>query len=333
MARGDQLSRQWKIIQALTSARQGKSAAQLAGELDCHSRTVYRDLEALQAAGFPLLTEKKDGRTRWLILESNRHQPPIPLSLTELMALHFSRHLFKSLEGTYLYDSLVSLFDKVRATLPQPYQDYLKKAEHSIGAGTRARNPQGDLRAVLTRVHQAVQERRMVAMRYFTMSRRAMTNRRVNPYKVWFYEDTFYVIGHCHTRQDVRVFALDRIAGLDLLEETFEIPDTFDAQDFMGRSFGIFHGPPVEVAVHFTPDVAGYIRERVWHPSQHLETQSDGSLVFKAEVAGLEEIKYWILKWGKAATVLYPDSLRAAIAEEAMALLRQHQETLPHAPK
>ena len=57
MARGDQLGRQWKIIQSLISSRRGKSAAELAQGLDCNPRTVYRDLEALQVAGFPIYTD------------------------------------------------------------------------------------------------------------------------------------------------------------------------------------------------------------------------------------------------------------------------------------
>jgi len=44
MARGDQLGRQWRIIQTLISSRMGNSAAELASQLDCHARTVYRDL-------------------------------------------------------------------------------------------------------------------------------------------------------------------------------------------------------------------------------------------------------------------------------------------------
>ncbi|MBT8371086.1 MAG: helix-turn-helix domain-containing protein, partial [Deltaproteobacteria bacterium] len=46
MARGDQLARQWKIIQALSASRHGCSVGQLAEEMQCHKRTVYRDLEA-----------------------------------------------------------------------------------------------------------------------------------------------------------------------------------------------------------------------------------------------------------------------------------------------
>ena len=105
MARGDQLSRQWKIIQTLMAVTRGKTKHDLAAELECHHRTVYRDLEALQAAGFPLVTEQRDNHTYWSIIEGNRHQMPLPLSLTELMALYFSRNMLKILQGTAIYDS------------------------------------------------------------------------------------------------------------------------------------------------------------------------------------------------------------------------------------
>ena len=62
MARGDQLGRQWKIIQTLISSRKGKSATELAEELECNPRRIYRDLEALQVAGFPIYTDRMEGR-------------------------------------------------------------------------------------------------------------------------------------------------------------------------------------------------------------------------------------------------------------------------------
>ena len=63
MARGDQLARQWRILQSLIAARRGKSAADLARELENHWRTVYRDLEALQLAGFPIFTDRVEAKT------------------------------------------------------------------------------------------------------------------------------------------------------------------------------------------------------------------------------------------------------------------------------
>ena len=118
MARGDQLGRQWRIIQTLLTSKLGKSAAELADDLDCNPRTVYRDLEALQVAGFPIYTERIDGKNLWSLLDTMKHQLPIPFNLMELMALYFSRDMLKVFKDTVFYDSLESLFHKIKTTLP-----------------------------------------------------------------------------------------------------------------------------------------------------------------------------------------------------------------------
>jgi predicted DNA-binding transcriptional regulator YafY len=104
MARGDQLGRQWTILQILLTSNTGKSVADIVEKINCHSRTVYRDLEALQEGGFPLYTEKKDGRTLWFILETAKKNVPIPLSLSELMALYFGRDMLNVLKNTIFHD-------------------------------------------------------------------------------------------------------------------------------------------------------------------------------------------------------------------------------------
>ncbi len=109
MARGDQLSRQWRIIQTLNTSKIGKSAADLAEDLDCNPRTVYRDLEALQTAGFPIYIEKVDGKNLWSLLDTMRHHIPIPFNLMELMALYFSRDMMRVFKNTVFYDNLESL--------------------------------------------------------------------------------------------------------------------------------------------------------------------------------------------------------------------------------
>lgn len=321
MARGDQLSRQWRIIQSLMAASRGKSAAALAKALGCHSRTVYRDLEALQLAGFPLYTEKSEGRTLWSILEGGRHQMPIPLNLTELMALYFSRKMLKILEDSAIHDSLVSLFEKVKATLPSEYVSYLEEMENSLEVGIKAHKTYRHFQETLAAVHEAVRRQCHIDIDYFTMSRNASTARRVAPYKVWFYDETFYLIGYCNLRKGIRLFAIERIERIALTENRFKIPDGFDAETFMQASFGVFQGETVKVRIRFSSQAAGYVKEKIWHPSQTLTPEPDGSIVFSAEVAGIEEIKIWIMKWGAAAQVLEPEKLRREIAKEARKML------------
>lgn len=328
MARGDQLSRQWRIIQTLISARQGRSASDLAGTLGCHSRTIYRDLEALQAAGFPLYNQRWDNKTLWSILDAGSQQMPIPLSLTELMALYFSRNMLNVLQGSAIHDSLTSLFEKVKATLPQQYIDYLVKIEHSLAVGVKAHKPYRKFKNTLDQVQEAAQNHRLIRMRYFTMSRRKRTRRQIDPYQVWYYDDTFYLIGYCHQRKEIRLFAIDRIEQIEILDKTFDPPEGFDAEQFMQTSFGVFQGEPVTVKIRFTKEAAGYVSEKIWHPTQALTPQPDGGLLFEAQVAGIDEIKRWVLKWGANAEVVVPDELQQEVSNEAQAILDHYASVL-----
>ena len=327
MARGDQLARQWTIIQSLLASRRGKTIAELAGGLGCHRRTVYRDLEALQSAGFPLYNDQEEGRSRWYLIESARQAVPIPFSMTELMALYFSRDWLRVLENTVFHDSLESLFQKVKATLPAETDRYLETFRRTVRVGTQPHKTYGAFRETLDRVNQAIIEQKILRIDYFTMSRKKRSRRRVAPYRLWFFDGAFYLIAHCYRRKDVRVFAVDRIRSIDALEETFRRPEEEIVDSFMKTSFGIFRGENVQVAIRFSPEVAGYIREKNWHATQKLTRLDGGALLFEAEVAGTEEIKHWIMQWGAQAHVLAPERLREEIQLEAAALLKAYADT------
>ena len=324
MARGDQLGRQWKIIRSLIASKRGKSVQDLASELSCHSRTVYRDLEALQVAGFPVYTERKNQKNYWSLMESAKHQIPIPFNITELMALYFSSDMLKMLKNTLFYDSLESLFQKIKATLPPEYMTYLEHVESSLKVDLKPTKDYSQFSEIIDRINEAILNRRHVRITYFVMSRKKTSQRTVAPYKLWFFDGTFYMLGFCHLRKDIRLFAVDRIRKMVLTDTTFETPQDFDIENLLRDSFGAFLGDPVQVAIHFSPRVAGYVNEKIWHESQVVEKQKDGSLIFKAEIAGTEEIKFWILRWGKDAVVLKPDSLREEIQKEAEGILREY---------
>ena len=324
MARGEQLGRQWRIIQTLISCRTGKSAADLARELECNARTIYRDLEALQIAGFPIYTEKEGKKSLWSLLDTVKHQIPVPFSLPELMALYFSEDMLKVFRGTMFHDSLESLFRKIRTTLPPESVKYLQEVEQTLHLEIKPFKEYEKFREIINRVNDAAVKKRRVEIVYYTMSRKKETRRKVDPYRIWFFDGSFYMIGLCHLRDEVRIFALDRIKLLHQTNESFEVPEDFSLEAFTGPSFGVFQGEPVKVRIWFSPEVAGYIKEKIWHESQEILPQKDGSLVYEAEVAETVELKSWIMSWGANAFVLEPESLREEIGAEAMAMLERH---------
>ena len=325
MARGDQLARQWRIFHTLISSKYGKSVSDLAGNLECHPRTVYRDLDALQAAGFPLYNERVNGTSRWAVLDSAKQQVPIPFDLSELMALYFGRDALNVLKDTMFHDSLESLFQKIKTTLPPASKKYLDRIEKSLKVGQQPYKPYGKFKKIIAEVNGAVLNRKVIEIVYHTMSRNKVTRRNVSPYKIWYSNGSFYLIGHCHLKEELRIFAVDRVKMLTVTDETFAVPDDFDIDAFMQGSFGAFHGKPVRVRIHFTADAAGYVKEKIWHASQKIEELDDGSIIFEAEVAGTNEIKLWVMRWGARACVLEPENLREEIQSEAAGMLVMYE--------
>jgi predicted DNA-binding transcriptional regulator YafY len=81
----------------------------------------------------------------------------------------------------------------------------------------------------------------------------------------------------------------------------------------------------VRVKVRFLPAVARYVEESTWHPSQKLTRQRDGSVIAEFTLDGTEEIKRWIMSFGKQAQVMKPDELRDEIVEEWKKAVAVHE--------
>jgi predicted DNA-binding transcriptional regulator YafY len=158
------------------------------------------------------------------------------------------------------------------------------------------------------------------------MSRKEKTKRKIDPYFIRFYNGTFYLIGFCHLRDKIRTFVMSRIKMLSQSGETFEKPDGLTLDAIVAPSFGVYDGEPQRVKIWFSAEAAGYIREKKWHESQKIEDHENGGITLEAEVAGLQDVRNWVLSWGRQAVVLEPEELRDELSEEAAAMLGMYGE-------
>ncbi len=312
--RGDQLARQWRLIKRIETSRRGPTAAQLAKYEEVPLRTVYRDLEALQEAGFPLYTRKEDRSKRWHLMEAYSFNVPQPFTLTELMSLHIYEDLIRVFQGTMFHDSLESLFKKVQASLPPQTLAYLDRIRSTFKAGVKPYKDYGRFKEILAGINQAALNRHRIEIVYHALKNEE-TVRKVDPYRIWFFEGTIYLIGYCHLRRDMRVFVLDRIKNLSQTEEDFEIPGSFDFNEFIGHSFRVMRGETRLVRIRISPDWARYVGERIWHESQRTRELEDGGIELSFKAGGLEEICRWVLGLGPEAEVLEPNELREMVVD------------------
>ena len=330
--RGDQLSRQWRILRQIEASRYGLTAAEVAELGGVSLKTGYRDLNDLQMAGFPLYAERGKSGRRWRFIDNYRFKLPQPFTFTELMSLHMSRDLFRVFQGTVYHKSIQTLFDKVRAALPPKTLTYLEKVESAFHVGATPHKNYARFRGIIDEVNKAVVERRRVEMAYRSLSAKSETLRKFDPYKVWFYDGTIYIIGKCHLRNDIRTFVIDRIKMLRLTEETFMVPYGFDVKSYLRHSFKVMKEDDLyKVRIWISAAWSRYMGEKIWHESQKIEKCPDGSLEITFRVAGLEEIRQWVMGLGAEARVLEPESLKELLkAELADALTYYTEPAEPH---
>lgn len=313
--RGDQLARQWQLIQKLAKSRAGCGLDDLADELGCVRRTVYRDLDALMYAGFPVVSEKREGRVFYRFLESFRIGD-VPFTPDEILALAFGEDLLRQLEGTVFHDSIRSALHKIRSGLSPELAEYLARLGETFRVLPGPHKNYAHLRETIQALHDAVLRRRTVRMRYRTGRTGKEATRELDPYRVWFRSGGLYVVGHDHKSDEIRTFAVERIRSLELCETSFDIPDSFDFDAWSASSFGVIAEPATKVRVRFDARWVTYVEEHTWHPSQALTPLPGGGVEMGLEVGDTADLRAWILSFGAGAEVLEPRELREAIAAE-----------------
>jgi predicted DNA-binding transcriptional regulator YafY len=321
MPRGDQLSRQWRLLH-LIDRPQGVSVDDAASALGCTVRTIWRDLRALQDGGFPIYdTRAADGhRSLWRVEEDFKKRLPLKLTLGELAALLMSRELLAPLGVSVLGSSVESAFDKIRAVLSRDALTIIEQMRERLGVRALGAKLQAPSSEHLPSIHTALAEHRTIRTRYYSASRDREDERSIDPYHLTFFNGGLYLVGYCHLRRAIRIFAVERMRTVDVLRGRFVMPADFDAEKYLGDAWGIIRGDLVTVRVIFARGLARYIRERLWHPSQRLRDLDDGRLEMTLHVSDTQEVRRWILGYGAQAEVVAPESMREALRIEAAAV-------------
>lgn len=334
MSRNQQVTRLLKLLGLLSNRSNGATVSELTREMGVTPRTIYRDFEALQEAGFPLYSDMEcesdngSAKARWRFVDGYRYQVPIPFSLTELMGLHFCRGLMKPLDGTVFADSLTSAMEKVKTALSEETKDFVDQVENSLIASVKGQGTYRKLGPLIQLLNQALLNGETLTLNYFSYSSGKTSLRRVNPYRLYYFEGTLYLIGHCHKAKEVRTFAVERIRAADKTGHSFRTPKDFSREDYFKDSFGVFRQELTPVEILFDAKVAPFIRSRQWHPSQETASGPGGGLVVKLRLSGTKEVRNWVMGFAEHAQVLAPASLRKEIARDLERMAALYREPL-----
>jgi len=325
MPRNDQVTRQWILIQALD--RPGGATIEdllrhLPADFTCNARTVRRDLQALEAI-FPIYTDRIDGKMRWKLIQGFSRVPAVQFSATELMAMVFTRDLARPLEGTPIKESLDSALAKASAVLPAAARAYLEALQGAFSAGLGPHKHYRQHRETIDQLARAITKHRVVEMRYYSASRDKTMRRKVDPYHIWYAAGGLYLIGYCHLRRHVRMFAVDRIRSMTVTNHPCQMPLGFNVEEYVKDALMVMRGPQIDVELLFDRKTSAWAKGRIWHPSQQATIAKDGCLTLELRVADTPELVGWILSFGSGVSVARPDTLRHEVIAIAAKIANQ----------
>lgn len=297
----------------------GLSLDDIGQSFEVSRRTAERMRDAIRDA-FPQIEEISEpgGRKRWRLPPGTTGRLADP-TVEDIAALHRGAELAKKSGDSATADHLDTLSDRLRARLAGPNRT---KLEPDIAAlleadgvalrpGPRERIPTetlGSLRlAILAGVWIETDHR---ARATGLLSR----NARLGPLAMLLGEGRQYLVAYNEWAKEVRLFALAGFERIELTQESFERPEGFDLSAWMQRSFGIWQEDIHEVVWRFTPAAAPDARQYLFHPTQVMTDEPDGSLTVRFRAGGLREMCWHLFRWGDQVEILSPAALRETMA-------------------
>jgi len=310
--RGDSLARQQRLLNLLDQRRE-ICVPDAARELNAHVRTVYRDLQALEKAGAPLYPDRVGGRARWRVVEGWAHKITLSFSFLDLVALSAG---CSALDGQpQLQQAARRALQRLRERLPKDLADRAGRAALKVGGSRLPEHPADGLEP-LARLTEALERDETVKLVHLKAGAQRASSYTVDPYRLVVQAQGTYLVGWCHERAALRIFALERTKSLSGTGRYFVRRTDIDPDAPLHGALGPWSGRAVEVKLRFSPEAVPFLSPDRIHRTLELQTRSGGGVDATLHVPLSPGLTRWLLGWGSEVRVLSPEKLVARVREE-----------------
>ena len=319
----DRISRLLKILAMLQTGRSGVET--LCAECNVHRRTVFRDIGELKRCGFPIHFDKE--QRRYLVL-SNTVLPDLQLTLDEALAVITLCFEGGNKAHIPFLRAARSAAIKLQGLLPASIADQVARLGNAMEIKSAPVNPLTEAQSTFEVIRRALQRRRAIRITYKSPVEPEFRTL-LHPYRLLFNRRSWYVIARSTLHREVRTFHVGRITSFEETETAFTIPRGFTFRKYFRNAWNMIPepGPDHEVVVRFSPLVARNVSEVLWHSTQRVMSNDDGSIDFHVTVSGLNEISWWILGYGKEAEVREPAALREIIRKHVVESAKKYSSS------
>jgi proteasome accessory factor B len=313
-----------RIVHRLLTDPRGWEIESLQKDLDIAQRTYRKYREVLLSQFEPLrgtdgrsrIREVKESGERFLRLMQQTSPVEETEGLSRMVALFFARHMLTWIGQSGYAQAIQSMLTELQTRLPEGHQILSHLLENAdrlfcyIPHGDKDYSRHGE---ILREVIQALLLRQTLQIDY-TPVHKPRAWYEIQPLSLFFHRGGLYIHGFAQPHGQLRMFAVERIHSARRLTQTFEYPavEHYDPIANQQTRFGIFDAGEasadirVELVFQATPLIQRDLRDRVWHPSQQLETLADGRIHMAFRVSSLAEVRPWVNSWGKAVEIVAP---------------------------
>jgi predicted DNA-binding transcriptional regulator YafY len=326
--RNAQVARIYLIINILEGAPHGLSVSDLKDRLasrdyEVAKRTVYRDLDALRDAGFPLHETGQDevNGVRWSLERNSKISHYLVLSSRELIALYLARGMLAPLKETPFYEDLQSTFNKIDEKISTKSQTFLDEVANDFYFEPGPKWGLGLNPDIIDTLRAACTERHQLKVNYASSSSQTIRDRKLGPHFLYFAKASLYLVAEDLEDGKNKIFSVPRMSQAEMLEHPYQ-GELVDPENYFDTAFGIYHtSDPVTVQLEFSPPVSHFIRERRWHHSQRIISKENQIIELCLDVGLTPELVQWVLSYGPSVKVLEPQTLKEQVKTQAQRTL------------
>lgn len=294
----------------LVQVSPGITASELTERCEITERTLYRDLDLLNAANIPIVSQ---GRGKGYAFLGNFKLYPLNFTEDERQALSIlPTILHEKFQTIPFYQALEKVLatDRAEAIDQRQFANHLSKVIQI--KGTHASDD--EQHDILSKMSEAVLRSKTIKATYH--SRNSKTRqRKLDPYFLVPRDNQLYILGFCHEHKMIRTFRLNRFEKVIVLDETFE-KYTTDVEGYLKNTWSIIRGEDLlTFKVRFSKEVANLVKEADYNVEPKFTDQEDGSLLFEVTVNDSQELIRWIMPFGADAEIIEPIKYRESFKE------------------
>lgn len=305
------------LAQMAAARHGGVSLKDIEDAFGCSHRTAQRLTDALED-WFPdiVVVEDHKKRRRWK-LQTDRHEVPQTRDGEALEALDMAIREARLADRRTHERALLRVRDRMLFEMPSSQARRLETdsdAVLSAVAEVSRPRPQASVdMAVAAAIRAALRGPFRLRIR---CTPDETEDRVVEPLGILAGQRYFLVATEPGKNGSILHFRLDRIAEATVLESTFVPPADFNLHDHAARAFSAFHDPSEygEVIWHFNAEASQAAAAYLFHPTQVLEPQPDGSLIVRFQASGWQDMTWFLYQWGDHVDVIAPEGLRKMVA-------------------